>query len=324
MQKTLIIANAHIKGGLSGGDNIYLHLKDHWKAEVWDMLDINFKPFLVCYVWRIVLACLKAAFCFKKYDFVYSASDFWMDSLPGFIMKLKGNKWIAGFYLFAPTTHKLYFYTQKVAYWLIQFSDMQFVTSEPDVKYFKKAFAIKGGIDLPIERHKVPKEYDALFIGRLHPQKGVIELLKMWRDKPYSLVIIGDGPLEQECLDLIHRYKLNAYLFGFREKGELEYFIERSKIVLHPAKYDSGGMAACQAMAYGLPAIGYDLEAFKTYYEDGMLKAVDDEDFMRLVKILLNNKTYYNYMSVKARAWAELNSWDNTLLRVDKYIGELC
>ena len=44
------------------------------------------------------------------------------------------------------------------------------------------------------------KKYDAVFIGRFHPQKGVLELIDIWKrvvnKKPQAkLAMIGDGPL---------------------------------------------------------------------------------------------------------------------------------
>ena len=45
-----------------------------------------------------------------------------------------------------------------------------------------------------------------------------------------------------------------------------------SKIVLHAAIYDSGGMAACEAMACELPGVSFDLPALKTCYPKGMFK----------------------------------------------------
>ena len=43
-------------------------------------------------------------------------------------------------------------------------------------------------------------------------------------------------------------------------------------MVVHPAIFDSGGMAAAEAMAWGLPGVSFDLPALKTYYPQGMIK----------------------------------------------------
>ncbi len=89
-----------------------LTLSKHWphKVKMWDMLNVDFRPFWACYVYRVLLACFCAMFWRGKYDFVYSASDFLMDSLPAAIMKIRGvsRHWVAGFYLFAPKDNLAY------------------------------------------------------------------------------------------------------------------------------------------------------------------------------------------------------------------------
>lgn len=239
---------------------------------------------------------------------IYSASDFWPDVIPAFIMKLKNKHsvWIGSFYQLAPTPWQenspykgkawlggvVYWLMQQPMYWLIRnFADIVFVTSSPDVACFpdhqkkENYFVVQGGVDInPSVKYfekntNDEKYYDACFIGRLHPQKGVIELIDIWRMVTYrktnaKLAIIGNGPLKKELENKIKKLGLesNIDLLGFLD-GEKKYKVfKASKIVLHPAIYDSGGMAAAEAMAWGLPGISFDLESLKTYYPQGMLK----------------------------------------------------
>ena len=127
---------------------------------------------------------------------------------------------------------------------------------------------------------KLPKKYDAVFQGRFHPQKGVVELVEIWKKvvekKPNAkLAMIGDGPLMQDVRDKIQDLGLqkNIKLFGYLFDGPEKYEIfSRSKLVVHPAFYDSGGMASAEAMAFGIPVVGFDLKAYESYYPQGMLK----------------------------------------------------
>ena len=245
-------------------------------------------------------------------NIVLSSSDFLPDVIPAFILKLKNPKvkWVASFYLFAPkpwqrkTPYKGINYLLGLVYWLSQlpayyiikyFSDLVFVTSQPDVKPFitkkrkeNKIIVVRGGVDtspskkyfeqgdfIPIDN----RYYDACFVGRLHYQKGVLELIHIWgavcKKIPKShLAIIGMGPLDGKIRSLIKKMglQLNITLLGFLNGAEKFNVFKQSKMILHPATYDSGGMAPAEAMAWGLPGVSFNLEALKTYYPKGILK----------------------------------------------------
>ncbi|MBU3935623.1 glycosyltransferase [Patescibacteria group bacterium] len=190
------------------------------------------------------------------------------------------------------------------------------VTSKPDTKRFphKKTIVVQGGVDLsPLKNYQpIPvnqRHYDACFIGRLHPQKGVLQLVDIWSlvvsQKPNSrLAIIGNGDLKNDLSRKIKNMKLqkNITTLGFLE-GQKKYEIfQNSKMVLHPAIFDSGGMAAAEAMAWGLPAISFNLPALKTYYPQGMIKTpcFDHAQFAKNICRLLNDKKLYQATSLKA------------------------
>lgn len=360
-----VINNSHItKNDMSGGEKIAMELACRWtgKSEIYlytsnlgaciwnnygiiNIRKIEFikaKENLLDYFRRAILGSLK--FGRIKLDqhyknIIYSSSDFWPDSIPAFILKLRNPKakWIAGFYLFAPKPWQkdspykgkrwfiglFYWLTQLPIYWLVKrFADMVFVTSKPDVEKFitkrrnrDKILVIRGGVDtkpseeylnsgrtIPLEKRK----YDGCFIGRFHPQKGVLELIDIWKlvcaEKPNAkLAMIGNGPLEKEVKEKIEKLflKNNIELLGFKDGEEKYEIFKQSKIILHPAIYDSGGMAAAEGMAWGLPGVSFDLEALKTYYPKGMLKTkcFDFQDFANNIIELLVNKELYNKLS---------------------------
>ena len=279
----------------------------------------------------------------KNADYVYSVSDFYPDFIPAFYLKLKNPKikWIAGYYLFAPNPFSkdspykgkqrlrgfFYWFTQIFSYYFVnKFADYVFVTSEPDVGKFitkkrdkSKVIVVQGGVDIT-ESEKylngenvVPLEeriYDACFVGRFHYQKGVLVLIDIWKKvcekkKNSRLAMIGNGPLEGDVKKKIKELRLekNIDLLGFKD-GEDKYEIfKQSKIILHPATYDSGGMAAAEGMAWGLPGVSFDLEALKTYYPKGMVKTPpgDIEKFADNILLLLEDKGYYQKISKEAR-----------------------
>ena len=285
---------------------------------------------------------------------VYSGSDFWPDSLPAWVLKMRFPKikWVAGFYLFAaqPFTNAspykgrrrlrglLYYAAQlPVLYLIKKHSDMVWVTNESDRWRFignekltpEKVVAIRGGVDcktptLVLEPKR--KEFDAVFVGRFHPQKGVLELVDIWKrviqkKKDAKLAMIGVGELEGKVKMEINEGRLenNITLFGFKDGIEKIQIFKDSRIVLHPAIYDSGGMAACEAMACGLPGVSFDLPALKTYYPKGMLKTpcFDLEAFANNILKLLNNEGLYKITAKDALDWAKEWDWDK---RADEFL----
>ena len=251
----------------------------------------------------------------------------------------KRKRWVIGM---------LYYLTQMPIYWIIKrYADMVFVTSQPDVEKFvtkkrsrDKVGIIRGGVDIrPSEEylssgHIIPVEerkYDAVFVGRFHPQKGVLELVDIWKTvcekRPEAkLAIIGIGSQEDEIKKKIETLNLknNIELLGFKDGMEKFEIFKQSKIVVHPATYDSGGMAACEAMAWGLPGVSFDLEALKTYYPKGMLKTpcYDLGAFAKHIIRLLEDRQVYEKTQEEAITWAKEWNWDKRAEEILRNVSE--
>ncbi len=381
-----IISYSTIGSGMSGGDRIWIEFARKWaqageKVNVYvyedgynmckqnNLSNVNYevlkvrsflkKSFFLLYITRAILGTFKWRKIARKLDsddVIYSASDFWPDTLPAYAAKKKSKAfWIAGFYLFMPfplskdspyrglqriTKGIFYWLSQRLSYRLVnKTADSIFVTSEPDVHKFshKKRskdahVVIRGGVDTKISQ-KVPeprkKKYEAVFIGRFHPQKGVLQLIDIWghvlKKKPdYKLAIIGEGSLKEKLVNKIKERSLekNIDLYGFTDGEEKIRIFKDSKVVLHPAVYDSGGMAACEAMACGLPCVGFDLEAFETYYPKGMVKAPvgDEKAFADQIINLLDDADMYKSYRQQALEWANEWAWEK---RADIVLREI-
>ncbi|MCM8782457.1 MAG: glycosyltransferase family 4 protein [Candidatus Omnitrophica bacterium] len=162
------------------------------------------------------------------------------------------------------------------------------------------------------------KFYDGVFVGRIAKEKGVYDLIQAWQrivqvKKDSKLVMIGTGPLEKDVKKKIKKFKLdnNIELVGYRDgEGKYEIF-KQSKIVVHPATYDSGGMSAAEIMAWKLPGVSFDLEALKTYYPKGMAKIPfgNFEGFVKEILKLLSDKNYYQKVAEEARDLV-IEEWD--------------
>lgn len=325
--RILIIANAKFKGGSSGGDKIFESFVKYWPCSfrVWSMQNIDYKPFFVCYLHRCLLSWFLALIEPVKYDFVYSASDFLPDSIAGAIFKSKGCKWIAGFYLKAFRDNPIHYYTQKVVRKLIdKFSDMVIVTNPTMYDIFpnKKKTWINGGIDVKLAGlSDHPKIYDAVFCGRIHPSKGIDELLEIWElvreKKPDArLALIGDGDLGVDYIKqkLFAKHGLKNYngidLLGYMGNERYEVY-KRSKVVLYPTplKYDHFSMAPVEAMACGCPLVCFNNKVNLSMEICGAYYAKDINDFVYGISIMPKN----NNLSL---GWASQFDYEKQAMRV--------
>jgi glycosyltransferase involved in cell wall biosynthesis len=387
MKKIIFIANNNIGNGFSGGDRIFVEFLKNWNDKA-DLILIGSEEAIkisidrgvdnikiietdksnetknifsfnvtIAHILRrtkkVVDALKKNQNSLERADYVYSVSDFYPDFIPAFYLKLKNKniKWIAGYYLFAPspfsktTPYKGSGRLKGIFYWLMQrpsyfivkkFADFVFVTSEPDVKKFitnkrdkSKIIIIQGGVDITESEKYLSSDkiieinkriYDACFVGRLHFQKGILDLIDIWKkviekSPNRKLAMIGDGELELRVIEKIKKNGLenNIDLLGFRDGQDKYEIFKQSKIILHPATYDSGGMAAAEGMAWGLPGVSFDLEALKTYYPKGMIKTKigDKEEFANNILRLLDDKVLYEKTSNDAHNLIiEVWNWD--------------
>jgi len=373
-----IIANAVVGyEGLSGGDNIFINFAKQlvkrgievniftWKhgwlmCQKNELQGVNFflseagkyegLPFPLLYLLRTILGVIKinqvisSGYFKNKKVVVYSASDFYPDSIPGFFFKRKisGTRWLAAFYLFAPNPLRgfrgelriknfFFWLSQQPVFWLVKkYADLVCVTSQPDADPFVAAgrkkndvFVVKGGIDyqhLSRFQRPVGKVYDAVYVGRFHPQKGVLEMIDIWQKvvnlRPRSkLAIIGLGEMEEAMKKKVNQdgLKNNVEFLGVMIGDDRNKILQKSKIILHPAVYDSGGMAAASGLAIGLPGVSFDLPVFKSYYPRGFLRAKvgNLSDFANKILAFLEDKKTYSRFSREAIAEAKTWDWEN-------------
>ena len=331
------------------------------KYQVSSMNPWTYLGFVVNYIARIIEG-IRVGLTLKLDDspntIIYSASEFWMDCLPAVILKIKYPKikWVAGWYQTAPKPWIGYTEGERVnkynlsafLYWVVQqpikplishFADFVLVNNENEKEQFPRlnkqgrAIVVLGAVDIKkignwkLEIGNLPKVYDAVFQGRFHPQKGVVELIDIWKmivkERPDAkLVMIGDGPLMKNVKFQISNLKLdkNIILAGYLFDGEEKYRIfAQSKIVVHPAFYDSGGMAAGEAMAFGLPCVGFNLSSYKYYYPKGMekVKVGDLDSFADKILQLLSQESLYKKMSKEAKQLINYKwSWEYRSLEI--------
>jgi glycosyltransferase involved in cell wall biosynthesis len=98
----------------------------------------------------------------------------------------------------------------------------------------------------------------ALFVGRLSPEKGVMEMLQAWlRLQHIPLVVIGDGPLYGDALQILRSSgSTHIRLMGRLNTEDTQAQMKGARFLVFPSRwYEPFGMALVEAAAAGVPAI---------------------------------------------------------------------
>lgn len=276
----------------------------------------------------------KIQFSPNEKHLIMAASEFHPSCIP--CMRLKKRypdaPLVVGLYFFAPkwfsgqpgpgfmfTAYRPF--QQQIYQRTLREAEMILTTVEPDRELImsdgrspESVFAVLGGVDLTIpQRVPEPKEkvYDGVFLNRLHPQKGPLELLDVWKllmaKKPDArLAMIGAGPLDAECKAKVEKLGIakNVDFFGFRDGEDKYKIIKSARVIIYPAIYDVGGMAAAEALACGLPGARFDLPPLRVYYPRGWLTAPpgDFQGLADCIHRLVTDPKLYAEMSKEALA----------------------
>lgn len=123
---------------------------------------------------------------------------------------------------------------------------------------------IPNGVLVP--EHRVRSDQDSrtiLYLGRLHPEKGLAALLDAWslvekRLAPWTLHLIGPDPIgyRTELQSHANRLGLQNVVFGGAVAGDIKLGqIERAEVLVLPSPSENFGMVVAEALAMGVPVV---------------------------------------------------------------------
>ena len=112
----------------------------------------------------------------------------------------------------------------------------------------------------------------ALWVGTMHPRKGVEMLLDIFAEMPdhVSLTLVGGGSQEANVRAKISRLGLEQQVScaGRVPYGEVKDFYRTHDIFVFCSLRDSFGSQLLEAMAYGLPVVALDHQGVRTFVPD--------------------------------------------------------
>jgi glycosyltransferase involved in cell wall biosynthesis len=140
------------------------------------------------------------------------------------------------------------------------------------------------------EKSRQSGPLELLFVGNLSPVKGLQALLaclaRLPRDR-WRLTLVGDMAADRRCVRraraIIARYGLGKQVVfrGCLDGDELKAVYSRSHVFAMPFAHEGFGIAALEAMGFGLPVIGSSaggVREFVRHGENGFLVAPGDHE----------------------------------------------
>ena len=165
--------------------------------------------------------------------------------------------------------------------------------------------------------------WDALFVGRMAPEKGIYDLLYIWRkvvdEIPEAKLAVAGKRVQlyyDKWLNEIKKMGLqkNVFHLGELERRELIKTYYTSKIFVFPSRIEGAGIVIAEAMAAGLPVVARRLPAYEHLYAGApalYLADTLDEMAEKVVEVLKNPATLHK-SGLENRRYALKNfNWEN-------------
>lgn len=155
---------------------------------------------------------------------------------------------------------------------------------------------LPSGVALPEEVGEPDKPPHVLYVGRLSPEKGILDLVEACQGLP--LVVVGDGPLREKVPDAV----------GFVAPGELGPYYRAAAVVAVPSRREGYGMVVREAMAWGRPVVASAVGGLTDAVEDGITGLLvppgDVEGLREALEALLANPERCARLGAAGRARA--------------------
>lgn len=303
----------------------------------------------ISYILRTIYAVFQMFFL-KEPNIYYSTSDFPPDVIPVFLFKRKA-KWVQLIHHFyeEPRIRKgniivnyMGYYAQQFSHFLIKLRADAVIVVNSSVKQIlvskgfdsKKIHIIPNGVDTSFfnkltafkDTNKKDSSYDGVYIGRLNPTKGLMDLLNIWNTVltkiPHvKLAIIGSG--EEEYIKELESYiktkglENKIYLLGSLDNEKAFSILKSSKLFLSPSYEEGWGMTIAEASACSVPSIVWDLPVFDEVFEDTIIKIEkgNTKEFAKQIITLLKDNAFRISFGKKAHKFIQKYDWNNIVAK---------
>ncbi len=292
----------------------------------------------------------------SNHTVIYSSTGIWPDIMPAFGIKILNPKllWLARIHHLSPPPQRRpgrlwvnfgAYFLQKLSLFAINVKANLILVLNSKLKndlvnlnFSKnKMVILGGGVDFAaISTIPSPtsKKFDAVFLGRIHPAKGVFDLAPVWqqvvKNKPNAkLALVGTGPenLITNLRNQIKNYNLekNIKLLGFLPRKKVWETLTQSKVFLFTDHEAGWGLAAAESLAAGTPIVGWDIGVLGSVFKSGFLVIPQNNYhlFAEKICLLLENQKLYQKLSKLAKAEAAKFDWEKISLKFQNILSKI-
>ena len=138
-------------------------------------------------------------------------------------------------------------------------------------------------------------------VGQLHKGKGIFEFIDIAEKNPdIEFLWVGGFTFGKwmEGYDDIKRIydnpPRNLHFVGVVDREEVNVLCNISDVFFFPSFYESFGLVALEAAFTLKPLVLRDLDVYKTVYKNNYLSGNTNEEFIKIIRDLKDNKKLYD------------------------------
>lgn len=267
----------------------------------------------------------------KSEDIAYSFSDFLFDSIP--LIRCRARTKILYVGMMAPTLKQVLLKQRpdvttmrlsSLYYWMSQQLSLRWFRGcrggivtycHPEIRDYLLKFGyreadlcyVPNGSDAATSDRvpPPPKQFDVAWLGRVHPQKGIDDLLETlaWLKQQlpdFRAVIIGKGKNLLE--PVVRRMGLAEHVTfsGLVSEEEKFRLLKSSRVFVMPSHYESWGIVVGEALVSAVPVVAYKLECYPPVFGDSVryVTPFDRGEFKRATEDeVRNQRAGKNYLA---------------------------
>lgn len=171
-----------------------------------------------------------------------------------------------------------------------------------------------------------------LFVGRFEPRKGVLDLLKAYRQLRKDgvearLLLVGGGPQEREARRYVATRRMGGVEFLGRVSDDEKVQLFRTvDVFCAPATgRESFGIVLLEAMAAGAPIVASDIHGYKGVVRRGrealLVPPREPKELAAAIQRLLEDRALAAEFRANGPLRAAEFSWPRVTAKVDDYYG---